>query len=340
MAVQRDDSGTWSYVHGLNFRIGYEQIFTIPTALGGALTELHPVCVIAAGFGPNALVTARWCHKAGVPRVIFSGDWLGQKTAIGPLRTTMRRWLVRGASAFIAYGTAAAEYLVTLGATSANVFRAFNTVDLEKISAEAHDASTRRCELAAKYRLADKNLLFVGSLVERKGLRELVSAALTVQPTGVDWALHLVGDGPLRQELEAKVASEGSEANFRFHGLRTESEVADLLGTADSLLLPAKREAWGLVINEAMACGVPVITSPWAGATRDLIEDGYTGYVVEPTDTLSLAEVMARVIRGDAQCAQVGRNGAETIRTIASLEKSAEGWMSAIRYAIQVGPRA
>ena len=120
---------------------------------------------------------------------------------------------------------------------------------------------------------------------------------------------------------------------MRFHGLLPEESVAELLGVADGLFLPTKRDAWGLVINEAMACGVPVVASPWAGATRDLIEHGVTGYVIDPEDTGALAEVMGQLIADEPSCREVGQAGARFIREKASLEKAAEGLVSAVRSA-------
>jgi glycosyltransferase involved in cell wall biosynthesis len=207
-------------------------------------------------------------------------------------------------------------------------------VDLEGIALAARAAAAKRGAMTAKYRLASKNLLFVGSLVERKGLRELLAAALALRSEDSDWALHFVGAGPLGDELEQTARAAGEDAHFRFHGLRPAADVAELLGVADGFILPTKLEAWGLVINEAMACGVPVVASPWAGATRDLIEDGISGYVIEPSDTGALTDIMKRLVAGDPACAEVGRAGAKAVRQRASLERSAEGFASAVRCAM------
>jgi glycosyltransferase involved in cell wall biosynthesis len=323
------------YVRGVNLRLGYDRVLAVPTGLRRALAACEPACVVVGGFGPDAVMSARWSRGAKVPQVIWSGAWPGKEGKIGPLQLMIRRWLVRGSRAFIAYGTAAADYLASLGARPDCVFCAWNTVDLEGIASAASVASAERSQLVAKYRLATRNLLYVGTIVESKGLRELVSAALTLQPGDADWALHLVGAGPLEQELKTAARAAGKEANFRFHGLRAPDGVAELLGVADGLVLPTKREAWGLVINEAMACGVPVVASPWAGATRDLIVDGVTGYVVEPGDTARLAEIMSRLLADDPACREVGRAGANAVRANASLEKSAEGFVSAVRCALE-----
>jgi glycosyltransferase involved in cell wall biosynthesis len=327
------DPAVESYVPSLNFRVSYEKVVTIPTGLRRMLEHDRPSCVVAGGFGPDALMCAHWCRATNTPYVLWSGGWPGRESKPNSLRVFTRKRLTSKANAFIAYGTAAAEHLVVLGAQPERVFCAWNTVDLETIASAARAAAARRAELATKYRLAARNLLFVGSMVERKGVRELVAAAVAAQPRDPDWALHLVGPGPLRPELERTVRRAGREGHFRFHGMRSKEDVAELLGLADGFLLPTKQEPWGLVINEAMACGIPVVASPWAGATRDLIENEVSGYVVEPTDIGALAEIMVRLLSGDDRCRQVGLAGAEAVRAKASLEKSADGFVSAVRCA-------
>jgi glycosyltransferase involved in cell wall biosynthesis len=328
-AVVRDPEAE-SFVPGLTFRVGYERVLTIPIHFGRILRGLEPACVVAGGFSMDAVIAANWCRSSGVPYVLWSGNWVGQEHEVSRLHLANRRRLVRLADAFIAYGSAAADYLVSLGAHPERVFCAWNTVDLEGISASARQAASRRGELVTKYRLAAKNLLFVGSLVERKGVRELVAAALGLHPDGGDWTLHLVGPGPLKDELETVTRTAGAEERFRFHGSLPKEDVAELLGVADGFVLPTKREPWGLVINEAMACGVPVVVSPWAGATRDLVEDGVTGYVIEPTDATALTMALSRLLSGDPLVAQVGRAGAEAVRAKASLERAANGFVSAV----------
>ena len=322
-----------TYVPGLALRGGYERVISIPTGLGRALKERRPVCVVAGGFGPSAMVSGHWCRGAKVPHVIWSGGWPGHEGKVGLLKTMARRRMVGQAAAFVAYGSAAMDYLVALGAPPEAVFPAWNTVDLEGFASAAREAAARRSELSGKYGLAAKNLLFVGSLVARKGLRELVSAALAAQPPDSGWALHLVGGGPLEEELRQTVRAAGKEDHFRFHGLRPEADVVELLGVADGFILPTKQEAWGLVINEAMACGVPVVASPQAGATRDLIQHGVTGYVVEPTDRQALAAIITLLLSDDTPCKAVGRAGAEAVRAKASLARAADGFVSAVLYA-------
>lgn len=328
-----------AYVPGVDLRLGYERVVTIPVHLRRALDLYRPACVISGGLGLVTFESTRWCRRANVPHVVWSGGWLADQEDESWIRSTFRERLVAATDAFVTYGSAAADYLVSLGADPHRIFCAWNTVDLEGISSAALAAGAMRTGLTSKHRLAERNLLFLGSLVDRKGLRELLAAALTMRPEKPDWAIHLVGDGPLRNELEMTVRSAGMQDHFRFHGLRTPSDVAELLGLVDGLVLPTKQEVWGLVINEAMACGVPVVASYRAGATRDLIENGITGYVVDPDDTAGLAAIMSRLLAADTDCKDVGRAGAVAVRAKASLERSAEGFVEAVRCALAGRPR-
>lgn len=332
--IAPDDMSMESYVHNLSLRMGYERVVSIPLSLGHSLKEMCPSCVVVPGFGPVPAMAAHWCRKCNVPYVIWSGAWSGNDIGIGRMQLKVREGLVRHAAAFIAYGSAAADYLVALGAHRARIFSAWNTVDIESLAAAAHAAASRRSDLVDKYRLANRNLLYVGSVVESKGVAELVSAALTVDVPGVDWALHFVGAGPLEEALKTRVLAAGKDARFRFHGLRPPADVAELLGVVDGFVLPTKLEAWGLVINEAMACGVPVVVSTMAGATRDLVENGISGYVVDPSDTSALSQIMSRLVVRDPRCREVGIAGARAVREKASLEKAAEGFIAAVKCAM------
>jgi glycosyltransferase involved in cell wall biosynthesis len=326
-----------TFARSLTLRRGYENVVSVPIRLGRLLQDRHPACVVTGGFGLTALLSTHWCRRARVPHLLWSGAWSGQEGEIPWLHRMARKWLVRNSTAFISYGTAAADYLTDLGAPQERVFRAWNTVDLEGIASAGRAAAARRSELTPKYGLAATNLLFVGSLVPRKGVRELVAAATAASPCASDWALHFAGDGPLRKELQETVRLAGREANFRFHGLMPAGDVAELLGLADGFLLPTKREAWGLVVNEAMACGVPVVVSPAAGATRDLISDGVTGYVVEPTDIDGLTAAICRLLSGDLECKAVGQAGAAAVRAKASLDRTAAAFVSGVLCALGDG---
>ncbi len=328
-----------AHVSNHSIRFGYERVIALPVGLPQMLKRLDPCCVVTGGFGLDSMLSAGFCSTFRLPRIVWSGSLPGHESEVGFASLVVRKHLLKGAKAVIAYGTAAGEYFASLGVGSDRIFHAWNTVDLEGVAAAARAAAAQRPALTPKYRLAERNLLYVGTLLERKGVPELVAATMEAESHGTDWALHLAGAGPLRPQLEQQVSAAGLEARVRFHGHLPPEGVFELLGVADGFFLPTKQEAWGLVINEAMACGVPVVVSPWAGATRDLVTDGETGYVVEPSDHRRLVEIMSKLAAGDPGCAEVGRAGYVAVRSKASLDKSAEGFVAAVKCALKAGRR-
>ena len=96
------DAEVERYVPGLTLQTSYDRVLSVPTGLVRALDDLAPACVICGGFGADALMVKRWCHSNGVPRVVWSGVWPGRTSGPGRLTTARRRWVAKGAAAYVA----------------------------------------------------------------------------------------------------------------------------------------------------------------------------------------------------------------------------------------------
>jgi glycosyltransferase involved in cell wall biosynthesis len=310
-----------------------DKVHSIALGLPGLLRKLQPDVAVVAGFGPDAVDAHVTCRGRGIPVVVWSGAWVGGELPISRYQRRVRRWLVAGSAAWIGYGQQASEYLVSLGADPKRVAVAVNTVDLDRFSALAEEGRAAP-DLAAKYGLSPRNLLYVGTLEQRKGVRELVEAYAQMNTGGSDCALHLVGSGPLAAALQDRAALLPPGKGVRLHGFLQEEEVARLAGHCDLFVCPSLRELWGLVINEAMACGLPVVASKHAGATRDLITDGREGLVVDPGQPRDLAEKMGLLVRDPELARGMGRQAAITVRERASLESSARGFIRGVEIAL------
>jgi glycosyltransferase involved in cell wall biosynthesis len=125
--------------------------------------------------------------------------------------------------------------------------------------------------------LPDFNVLFVGRLSPEKGFPVAVEVVSELETQGFEVGLLVVGDGPLRREYE-KLVSDRRLRHAVFLGFVQQAELPFYYGQVDVLIVPSVSEPWGLVVNEAMACGVPVLCSPAVGAGYDLVNDGATGY--------------------------------------------------------------
>jgi glycosyltransferase involved in cell wall biosynthesis len=171
-------------------------------------------------------------------------------------------------------------------------------------------------------------ILFVGRLAEKKGVRYLIEAMPEVLEQVPDATLVIVGDGPLRQDLEQRVSNLGISASVRFTGAKSPEDLPQFYSAADLLVAPSivadggDTEAFGLVIAEAMACGCPVIASD-VGGIGDLIKHEMTGLLVQQRDSSELAVAVCRVLADDVLRqrmrrmggAHVKRNFAQTVIT-------------------------
>jgi glycosyltransferase involved in cell wall biosynthesis len=135
--------------------------------------------------------------------------------------------------------------------------------------------------------------LFVGKLIPKKRPHDFVQACCSMmdRPQGHNVHAVLVGDGPLRESLECR--AHPHTERIHFVGFRNQTELPAFYKAANALVLPSDaRETWGLVVNEAAACGIPAIVSSAAGCAPDLIETEYTGYTYPVGDRTALADRM------------------------------------------------
>ncbi len=164
----------------------------------------------------------------------------------------------------------------------------------------------------ARYRAGDgrtgDRLLFVGRLAAVKGLLVLLDALAAARTTRPDLRLTLVGDGPDRPMLEARVRAMGLDAAVTFAGYKAQDEVAAALQAADALVLPSFAEGVPVVLMEAMAAELPVVATQ-VGGVGELVTDGETGLLVPPGDCAALANALLRVMTDEALRQRMGKAG-------------------------------
>ena len=151
-------------------------------------------------------------------------------------------------------------------------------------------------------------LLFVGRLAAVKGLPVLIQAMEQLTAEGADARLTLIGDGPDRAALEARVAAARLSDRITFAGYQGSAEVAAALSRTDVFVLPSFAEGVPVVLMEALASQVPVVTTRIAGV-GELVEDGVSGLLVPPGDAASLAEAVSALVRDEGLRRRMGEAG-------------------------------
>jgi glycosyltransferase involved in cell wall biosynthesis len=305
-----------------------------------ALREADPEVVAVPGWSdPGALSALLWCLQSGRPAVLMSES--GQHDAMRrrDLEALKARVVRLFASALVG-GARHAEYACALGLSRAAVFRGYDVVDnghFDRGAAQARlagERSRRRLGLPEPFFLA------CSRFVAKKNLLLLLDAhARYRRLAGADaWHLVLLGDGALRPALERRIARPDLVGGVTLAGFEQYDDLPAYYGLAGAFVHASTTEPWGLVVNEAMACGLPVIVSERCGCAPDLVEDGVTGFAFDPHDVEGLAELMQRVATmTEAQRRAMGRAGQRIIAGWGP-ERFADGLMQAVDVALRRPP--
>ena len=219
------------------------------------------------------------------------------------------------------------DYYRFLGLPKDRLFIGYDTLSLERIRrlsgmAPAPDGVP----------FAERHFTIIARFVPKKNLFRAVEAYDLYRRLAGETArpLHLCGSGPLEADLRAEVARRGLEGHILFRGFLQEKGIAETLGSTLCLLLPSLEEQFGLVVNEALAMGVPTILSDQCGARDVLIRSGLNGHIVEPDNPEGLARHMHAVASDEAEWRRLSLNG-RPFQALADADFFAESVEKALR---------
>jgi glycosyltransferase involved in cell wall biosynthesis len=315
---------------GLEISLGYERVISLPTRFAPALWRYRPDVVLSGAFGAVGLFAWLYTNLCGIPYIQWSGVTPVRES--GRLGYMIHAFLARHAEVCLSYSSVAREHLIAMGARPERVIQGVNAVDTAFFAEGCERARPDAERLKREHKLDGINLLCVSNLLPRKGLNLLIDA---FSRTAHQTHLHFVGGGPAEAELRAQVEAAGLAGRVHFWGAQRPEDVPLYYALADVFVFPSLYDVWGLVLNEAMACGLPPVASTLAGATRDLVEDGVNGFAVDPRDVPALAAALQRLI-GDADLrARLGAAAARTIQEKATIAHSAEAFLRAIQLALK-----
>jgi glycosyltransferase involved in cell wall biosynthesis len=295
------------------------------SGLWSVIQREQPAVIITAGF--SVATTKLWLRSffRRTPYVIWSGDIRSAAKAGHWFRRVQRRLLIHRAIRFVAYGSLARDYLLESGALAEDVTIALNTVDVAHFEKE-----TRRHKEALQNEDGKKRLLFIGHLTPRKGVDRLLRVIQLLALKREDFVLDIIGAGSEQPKLEQLAQDLNVKQCVNFLGFKQKDEMPNYMARASCFIFPTRHDIWGLVLVEAMAAGLPCISSVDAGATCDLIQDGQTGFVVDFSDPDSVTEKLHWLLDHPEQCELMGQRARNFIEERATLKKSAEGFVDAI----------
>ena len=271
---------------------------------------------------PTSLALAYTFIAMGRPVVLRGEQTLVQEAS--PVRRRAKNLVLsplvrRARSAFI--GDRNREYLEHHGAHPRDLFFAPYSVPGAP-SRPSRDAARRELGLDPTRPV----VLFVGKLVARKEpLRLLEAWSSTVD--AVRSTLLYAGDGPLRSAVEDAAEAHGGDS-VTVTGFLSDREMPLAYAAADIFVLPSTSEPWGLVVNEALMAGLPVVVGDKVGSAADLVVDGWNGHVVDPSDPVALAAALSDLLLDLRKCGTWGERGRARVREY-SLDRTTDGLIAA-----------
>ena len=249
--------------------------------LHACLEEFQPQAIISVGWADRTyqqlLVLA---HQRRIPVVLIS-DSRQRDEPRSATKEWLKRQLLLGYSAALVAGQESRAYLGELGFPPDAIFQPWDVVDNDFFEQAAGSSALRH-----------PTFLCVSRLVAKKNHQGLLDAYASYQQQGGHWGLQLVGSGFLEARLRTLIAVLPNPERVQLLPFCQLEELGRLYGQASAFVLASSTDQWGLVVNEAMAAGLPCLVSTACGCAVDLIEHNRTGWCFDTKRTLALTELM------------------------------------------------
>lgn len=263
------------------------------------LTRTQPDVVAINSYSfADARAGLGWCIDFD-RRAILMTDSRREDAARVPWRERLKAELVACYDTALVAGSPHRDYLVELGFATDRIFEGYDVVDNDFFRRGAEEARKTRTGFKDLPGLADPAPFFLaaGRMIARKDYPTLLSAYSNYRDQARDpWRLVIIGDGMLRQQLQ-EMTEDRHIPGITFAGVQPYEAMPVYYGLAEAFIHTAEADQWGLVINEAMAAGLPVIVSDGTGCVEDLVVNGKSGFVFRSGDVVALASLMLRLSR-------------------------------------------
>jgi glycosyltransferase involved in cell wall biosynthesis len=258
----------------------------VPLDTSERLRDFAPDVVLSGELGARTIAASHFGSRHGVPVVVWATLSERTERRRGRVRRLVRERLLRGAGHVLVNGRSGERYVRGFGVGPDRITRVPYTTEMGPFLSlppgRGNGPSLR--------------VLFVGALIPRKAPLALLEAAREVASPTRPVEVTFVGAGPLRAELERRAAERILGLSVKLVGAVDYAELPSWYARADVLAFPTLADEWGVVVNEALASGVPVLGSPESQAVEELIVDGENGWLLENASARGVARGLARVL--------------------------------------------
>lgn len=279
------------------------------------LNRGYDAIIICGNASPTEILAIEWCRLRRIP-YCMEADGAFVKEGNG-FKEKLKKHLISGGSLFFSTCSEHDKYYLHYGAKPENIRRyKFSSLlerDIIASPVSEDEKKSLRVELGMQ---EEKIVLAVGQFIHRKGFDVLLDAAVMFKE---NIGVYIVGDKPTN-EYTAKVKAHNL-TNVHFEGFKSKEELKKYYMAANLFVLPTREDIWGLVVNEAMAYGVPVVTTDRCNAGLELIKNGENGFIVKTENSEELSKKICLAL-GDY--AAMGEKALKDIRKYTIEEMAAD----------------
>jgi len=255
--------------------------------------EYNPDIVITSGYDSLAYWQAfLYCKIFKKKFIIWNGSNLLTTHSKGGIRGKLKHIIIKGANGYIAYGIKAKEYLEYFGANPGHIYISRNTVDMSYLYDKVFQYRNSISFEKERQRYPKHLLLYVGRLTKGKGIIQVLK--LLKNLADPELGFIIVGSGPEEKKLKA-YCTQNKLRNVFFEGFRQQDRLPMYYALADIFIFPSFYDIWGLAVNEALASGLYVLCSKYAGASYDLIKEGWNGEVFDPNNIDEISKLIIKI---------------------------------------------
>lgn len=278
------------------------------------LRKFAPDVIICGGYNyVSSWQALRWAKRHHVPFVLWSESTGNDRRKKHAPMEFLKSRFVGSCDGFVVPGQSARDYLLSLGVGAGNISIAPNAVDSALFASAGAAVQQHEAQLRAQLALPERYFLFVGRLVSAKGVDDLLDAYQRLTPALREQVgLVFAGEGAMRADLESR-ARDIHPGRVHFAGFVHRDALAAYYALAECFVFPTRTDPWGLVVNEAMACGLPIVCTRVAGCAADLVQEN--GRLVSPANVDELANAMEDIATNSDTRERMARESRQVINT-------------------------
>lgn len=326
--MQDEKSFPYDYPYQVLFQKSLDQVGFLERtrALIRTFDSFQPTILNVTGWFDWAQVVLMVYAKIKGVKIVLSSESSSVDHNRSGIKETIKKKIVGMADAFFCFGKSSANYLIALGINRSKIaVDNAAVIDEEIIRANFDEAKNHKSNSPIEPK--QNTFVFVGRLAPEKNLDMVLGTFMKLQeeePLGEFWNLLFVGEGPEKGHLQELATKSSFPQNIRFAGGFPWYKIPSWLAKGDVLVLPSLSEPWGLVVNEAMVCGMPVIVSNTCGCAEDLVANGINGFTFDPYKPQTLENAMFHFIQNPGSIPVMGDESLKIVKRFSSKKVAAE----------------